>query len=100
VRPIFEVLSGHLNRMKQATPPQQKRIVDDLERRIGSLFDSLNCETLSDSVVDQLLVLVKAMDAHDRPAALAIHVELLTRESRTENIALWMSGIKQLILRI
>jgi protein transport protein SEC31 len=58
-RPIFEVLSSHLNRMKQATPPQQKRIVDDLERRIGSLFDSLNCETLSDSVVDQLLVLVK-----------------------------------------
>ena len=58
-RPIFEVLSDHVNRMKQATPPQQKRIVDDLERRIGSLFDSLNCETLSDSVVDQLLVLVK-----------------------------------------
>ena len=40
------------------------------------------------------------MEAHDKPAALAIHVEVLTRESQTENIALWMSGIKQLILRI
>lgn len=45
--------------MKQVTPPQQKRVVEDLERRIGSLFDALNCETLPDSAVDQLLVLVK-----------------------------------------
>jgi len=86
--------------MKQVTPPQQRRVVDDSERRIDSLFDSLNCETLPDSAVEQLLALVKAMDAHDRNAALAIHVDLLTRESRTENIGLWMSGIKQLILRI
>ena len=41
-----------------------------------------------------------AMKNRDRPAALAIHVDLLTRGSQTENIALWMSGIKQLILRL
>ncbi|KAF8629447.1 hypothetical protein AX15_003441 [Amanita polypyramis BW_CC] len=99
-RPIFDVLGEHVNRMKQVTPPQQRRVVDDLERRLNALFDALNCETLSESAVEQLLVLVKAMEAQDRPAALAIHVDLLTRESQTENIALWMSGIKQLILRI
>ncbi|KAF8168890.1 hypothetical protein BJ912DRAFT_1048573 [Pholiota molesta] len=78
----------------------QKRILDDLERRINPLFDGLNCETISRSVVDQLTVLTRAMDAHDRPAALAIHVELLTRGSQTDDIGLWMSGIKQLIMRL
>ncbi len=41
-----------------------------------------------------------AMEAHDRPAALAIHVDLLTRGSQTDDIALWMSGVKQLIMRL
>ena len=34
--------------------PQQKRMVDDTERRLNSLFDALNCETLSPLVVQQL----------------------------------------------
>ena len=41
--------------------PQQKRIVDDLERRINPLFDALNCETLSKPVCEQLLVLSQGM---------------------------------------
>jgi protein transport protein SEC31 len=102
------------------TQPQQRRLVDDLERRINPLFDALNCETLSKPVVDRLLtltkgdlifvvfsfnmmtlgVLVLAMEARDRPAALALHVELLTTGSETDDIALWMSGIKQLITRL
>jgi len=40
------------------------------------------------------------MDARDRPAALALHVELLTRGSQTDDIGLWMSGVKQLIMRV
>ncbi|KAG5653852.1 hypothetical protein H0H81_009931 [Sphagnurus paluster] len=99
-RPAFTVISEHLNRMKQTTPPQQKRLVDDLERRINPLFDALNCETLSKPVVEQLLVLVRAIENHDRPAALAIHVDLLTRGSVTDDIGLWMSGVKQLIMRL
>lgn len=39
--------------------PNQKRIVEDLERRINPLFDALNCETLSRPVVDQLVVLTR-----------------------------------------
>ncbi|KDR76547.1 hypothetical protein GALMADRAFT_66967 [Galerina marginata CBS 339.88] len=99
-QPAFVSITEHLNRMKQTTPPNQKRLVDDLERRISPLFDALNCETLSRPVVDQLVVLTRAMDAHDRPAALSIHVELLTRGSQTDDIGLWMSGIKQLIMRL
>ncbi|KIY53493.1 hypothetical protein FISHEDRAFT_55132 [Fistulina hepatica ATCC 64428] len=99
-RPIFEFLSSELVRTRQMSPPQQRRIVEDLERRINPLFDALNCATLSPPVVEQLLVLTRAMEARDRPAALAIHVDLLTRGSQTDDIALWMSGIKQLIMRL
>ena len=103
-----------------ASQAQQKRLVDDLERRLNPLFDALNCETLSKPVVEQFIVLTRgeclsleasistallssssvAMQSHDRPAALAIHVDLLTKGSQTDDIALWMSGIKQLILRL
>lgn len=86
--------------MRQTTPANQKRLVDDLERRINPLFDALNCETLSKPVVEQLVLLTRAMEARDRPAALAIHVDLLTRGSQTDDIGLWMSGIKQLIMRL
>ncbi|KAF9004641.1 hypothetical protein BDQ17DRAFT_1354419 [Cyathus striatus] len=98
--PAFNVIAAHLNRMKQSTPPQQRRLVEDLERRINPLFEALNCDTLSKTVVDQLLVLTRAMEAGDRPAALAIHVELLTRGSQTDDIGMWMSGLKQLIMRM
>ncbi|KAJ6498125.1 hypothetical protein C8R47DRAFT_319944 [Mycena vitilis] len=100
VQPAYAVISQQLAHLRETTPPQQKRLVDDLERRINPLFDALNCETLSPSVVEQLLVLTRAMESHDRPAALAIHVDLLTRGSQTDDIGLWMSGVKQLIMRL
>ncbi|EPQ53749.1 hypothetical protein GLOTRDRAFT_122261 [Gloeophyllum trabeum ATCC 11539] len=99
-RPIYNVLSEQLARLKQTMPPQQKRVADDLDRRINGLFDALNCETLSRPVVDQLLDLTSAMAAHDREAALTIHMDLLTRGALTDDIGLWMSAVKQLIMRL
>ncbi|CAE6512434.1 unnamed protein product [Rhizoctonia solani] len=99
-RIIFQVLSEHLARLKQNTPPQQKRMVDDIERRLNVLFDALNCETISRPVVDQLLTLIQAMQVPDAQTATSIHVDLLTRGSRTDDIGLWMSGVKQLIIRM
>ncbi|KAL6299339.1 hypothetical protein BKA93DRAFT_608197 [Sparassis latifolia] len=100
MRPVFTVISGQLERMKQTMPAQQKRLVDDLERRVNALFDALNCETLSKPVCEQLIVLTSAMASHDRDAAMALHMDLLTTGSLTDDIALWMSGIKQLIMRL
>ncbi|KAI6026643.1 hypothetical protein BKA83DRAFT_95000 [Pisolithus microcarpus] len=97
---IYSILSEQLQRVKQTIPAQQRRMADDLERRINSLFDALNCDTLSKSVLDQLNELTKAMEAHDREAALSIHVDLLTRGSQTDDISLWMSSVKQLIIRL
>ncbi|TBU47884.1 hypothetical protein BD309DRAFT_950771 [Dichomitus squalens] len=100
LRPAYQVITSQLEQFKQSIPPQQKRLGEDLERRINTLFDALNCETLSKPVCEQLLVLTRAMEAHDRDAALAIHMDLLTRGSLTDDIGLWMSGIKQLIVRL
>ncbi|CAL1708455.1 unnamed protein product [Somion occarium] len=83
LQPVYQVINGELDRLKRTTPPQQKRLVDDLERRINPLFDALN-----------------SMAAHDRESSLALHVELLTRGSLTDDIGLWMSGVKQLIMRL
>lgn len=91
--------------------------MDDLERRLNPLFDALNCETLSKPVQEKLLVLSRgtrriqsrrtmanghgaAIEAHDRDGAMALHMDLLTTGSLTDDIGLWMSGVKQLILRL
>ena len=76
-------------------------------KRCRSLFAN---SSLCSSAVSRLLarrissvlksVLVLAMEAHDRDQALAIHMDILTRASGTEDIGLWMSGIKQLIVRL
>jgi protein transport protein SEC31 len=46
-----------------------------------------------------VLIVTLAMANHDRELALAIHVDMLTRTSG-EDITLWMSGVKQLIMRL
>jgi hypothetical protein len=48
----------YTDRLFSSLQPQQRRLVDDLERRINPLFDALNCETLSAGVTQQLLILV------------------------------------------
>jgi len=75
-------------------------MVDDTERRLNALFDALNCETLSAPVVEQLVTLTNAMATRNRDASMAIHVDLLTRGSMTDDIGLWMAGVKQLIIRL
>ena len=94
-------------------------MVEDLERRLNPLFDALNCETLSPPVCEQLIGLTQgvflrssykmlrssgvyfvAMAARDREAALALHIDLLRTGSVTDDIGMWMTAIKQLILRL
>jgi len=86
--------------MKQQAPPQQKRMVDDTERRLNALFDALNCETLSKPVLEQLHTLTSVMATRDRDQAMALHVDLVTQGSVTDDIGLWMVGVKQLIIRL
>jgi len=74
--------------------------VDDVEKRLNLLFDALNCETLSQNVTDALINIARAMQGRDREASATLHMELLTRGSQTDDIGLWMSGLKQLLMRL
>jgi len=40
------------------------------------------------------------MQARDRDTAATLHIELLTKGSQTDDIGLWMSGLKQLLMRL
>ena len=46
------------------------RLVDDLERRINTLIDALNCETLSKPVVEQLVLLTGGVSCLLMPSSL------------------------------
>jgi len=94
------VLSDALIVFKQTVPPQQKRMADDAERRLNALFDALNCETLSTPVVDCLIKLANAMSAKDSVTASQEHVAMMTRASPTDDIAVWMPGVKLLVSRM
>ncbi|KAI0088959.1 hypothetical protein BDY19DRAFT_947002 [Irpex rosettiformis] len=100
LQPVYEVISGELERVKQTSPSSQARFLEDLERRVNPLFDALNCETLSPGVVDKLIQLTSAIRAHDREGALAIHIDLLRTGSLTDDIGIWMAGVKQIIIRL
>ncbi|EJD05585.1 WD40 repeat-like protein [Fomitiporia mediterranea MF3/22] len=99
-RRSYEIFLQALERFKQTSAPPQKRMVDDTERRLNLLFDALNCETLSPPVIERLNVLSETMAAGDRQHSLALHAEMLAQCSRTDDIGLWMSAIKQLIMRV
>lgn len=100
LRPVYAIIGEHLHHLKQTTPPQQKRVVDDIEKRLNLLFDALNCDTLPQTITDPLTEITRAMRAHDREAAASLHMELLTKGSQTDDIGFWMSGLKQLLMRL
>ncbi len=85
--PVYEVINGELERVKQTTPvsfaknfnddtsanyvvlqPNQARFLEDLERRVNPLFDALNCETLSKGVTDKLQQLTGGKFYSDLPS--------------------------------
>ena len=97
-KPILETLTRELSRLKSVTPPTQKRMVDDTERRINLLLDHLNCGTLDAKIVQGLLQLCSAMDARNQQAALNLHLQLATSASGDVTAAL--VGVKMLISRM
>ncbi|TXT04973.1 hypothetical protein VHUM_03793 [Vanrija humicola] len=95
-RPVYEALSGELNRVKQADlPPHVKKIVGDTDRRLNILFDELNNDALGPETIGKLNQIVQYIGARDPNAALAVHVDLLT--TATTDTSHWAPGVKQLI---
>ncbi|CAO1624180.1 unnamed protein product [Parajaminaea phylloscopi] len=97
-RGIFQILSRELQRIKAQTPPAQKRMVDDAERRLNILFDYLNNGLLDAKAVSGLQALTQAVDARNQQAALGIHVQLVT--SASGDFAQALVGIKFVLTRL
>ncbi|KAJ9290220.1 hypothetical protein DTO027B5_1380 [Paecilomyces variotii] len=94
--PIYEILSGEMQRVKSRAPSSFKAQVEDAERRLNILFDHLNNEDLlKPNTVADMAELSRAIQARDYETARAIHVDILT--NRTDECGNWMVGVKRLI---
>ncbi|KAI4282861.1 MAG: hypothetical protein L6R38_002621 [Xanthoria sp. 2 TBL-2021] len=95
-RPIFELLSTDMQRVKTRAPANFQKQVNDTEKRLSILFDHLNNEDLlKDDTVDSMIELSQALQARDYEQAQSIHLELLTH--KTDQCGQWMVGVKRLI---
>lgn len=54
-KPIFESLLRQLNQAKPRAQPAQKKMLDDVEKRLSVLFDRLNNQEVGDAACGLLL---------------------------------------------
>ncbi|KAF7727576.1 protein transport protein S31 [Apophysomyces ossiformis] len=95
-RPIYEILSKELQHAKQRAPAgQQKKMLDDAERRIGVLFDQLNNGDISGDVAKLMLSITNALEHKDYDTAQRIQVDMVT--TRYEECGSWLMGVKRVI---
>lgn len=95
-QPIYELLQQEMDKVLPKVPAQYKRQVDDIEKRLGILFDHLNNEDLlSEETVSDMVALSKALSEGDHATADEIRLAILT--SRVEECGHWMAGIKRLV---
>ncbi|KAL8674717.1 MAG: hypothetical protein Q9168_000875 [Polycauliona sp. 1 TL-2023] len=91
-RPIFELLSTDMQRVKTRAPANFQKQVNDTEKRLNILFDHLNNEELlKDDTVDSMLELSQALQTRNYEQAQSIHLELLTH--KTDQCGQWMVGV-------
>ena len=87
--PIYEILSGDMQRIKSRAPSSFKAQVEDAERRLSILFDHLNNEDLLKSnTISDMVQLSHAIQNRDYETARTIHVDIMT--NRTEECGNWM----------
>jgi len=90
--------------MKRSSAPAPKRLLDDIENRMNSLFDAMNNDTLTPMVVEKLGELTNAIETRNQGLALSIHSDLLQQGSLSsrpeDNIGSWMTAVRQLLLRL
>jgi len=95
-RPIFNLLSEDMARVKAKAPANFKPQVLDTEKRLNILFDNLNNGTLlKGNTIDDMAQLSQALQAKDYEKAGSIQVNIMTH--RTEECGQWMVGVKRLI---
>ncbi|TIB65666.1 hypothetical protein E3P78_00539 [Wallemia ichthyophaga] len=94
-RPIFESLSREIEKARSVAQPNTRRMVDDTQNRLNSLFDGLNAQSMqSEAVLNKLRNVAAALTARDYPNAMNIAVEIM---GSGEADMRWALGLKQLI---
>ncbi|KAL8781277.1 MAG: hypothetical protein Q9194_000472 [Teloschistes cf. exilis] len=90
-RPIFDLLSSDMQRVKARAPANFQKQVIDTEKRLNILFDHLNNEDLlKDDTTERMVKLSQALQARNYEHAQAIHLDLLT--NKTDQCGQWMLG--------
>ncbi|KAL8971269.1 MAG: hypothetical protein Q9197_003370 [Variospora fuerteventurae] len=88
-RPIFELLSTDMQRVKARAPANFQKQVVDTEKRLNILFDHLNNQDLlKEDTVASMVQLSQALQARDYERAQGIHLDLLT--NKTDQCGQWM----------
>ncbi|KAI4256767.1 MAG: hypothetical protein LQ352_001950 [Teloschistes flavicans] len=88
-RPIFDLLSSDMQRVKARAPANFQKQVIDTEKRLNILFDHLNNQDLlKEDTTGRMVELSQALQARDYEHAQAIHLDLLT--NKTDQCGQWM----------
>ncbi|KAK9717564.1 protein transport protein S31 [Basidiobolus ranarum] len=94
-KPIYVKLNGEFQHVRQIAPANQKRMLDDVEKRLNLLFDALNIESLPEDIIEQVQALTEALVKRDFNTAQQIHLDLVTTQFAI--VGQWMVGVKRLI---
>lgn len=90
-RPVLDLLSADMQRVKARAPANFQKQVIDTEKRLNILFDHLNNQDLlTEDTVSRMVELSHALQARDYEQAQGIHLDLLT--NRTDQCGQWMVG--------
>ncbi|KAF2460225.1 hypothetical protein BDY21DRAFT_315360 [Lineolata rhizophorae] len=99
-RPIFEVLSADVERVKARAPAQFWPHVSDVKKRLGLLFDALNNLDVSGEIKPQTLAdlgeIARLLREREYDAAAGVLREVQKRGAE-EGGSTWMIGLKRLI---
>ncbi|TPX44564.1 hypothetical protein SeLEV6574_g04428 [Synchytrium endobioticum] len=98
--PILNGLGRLMGLMKQLPGPHGKRVAEDTEKRLNTLFDQLNNNDHKPEVTEKLVSLVSALDSKDFAASREIYSDVLARTTSALGLDLsWVPAIKRLIER-
>ena len=93
---IFKQYSEILGQLQQNIKPPQRRIIQDIEKRLNDLFDNMNNGVVVDvGLVSGLRDIGTMMGKRDWGGALGVHVGLSTTYMGIGSV--WLIGIKRMI---
>ncbi|KAL1305195.1 hypothetical protein AAFC00_002115 [Neodothiora populina] len=96
-KPIYDILSADMARVKSRAPASFTAQVNDTERRLSILFDHLNNENLlKPDTIQEMLEISQCVQSRDLDRAVVILTDMMKTKLESEG-ANWMVGVKRLI---